>query len=72
MEKNCIKDNPELRSQIEQWAVRCKRANKRLYKLADEAGVSPAHLSVIINMKSPSVRQSTIDSIEKALKSWGV
>lgn len=67
-----IDENEELRSSIEQWAVRCKRAKKKHYQLAKEAMITTSQLSLIINFKSKKPHKSTIDSIERVLKSWGV
>ena len=71
-ERVTIKENAQLISQIEQWPVRCKRANKKGYQLAKESNLDKTHLSQIFNFKIKSINKSTITRIEKALQDWGV
>lgn len=70
--KDDIYGNKMLRNAIEQWPVRIRRAGKKQQELAQEAGISDAHISQIINFKISRPRLSTLNAIEEVFEKWGV
>ena len=72
MKRNNIEESSIVKSAIEQFPVRVRRAGKKQLDLATGAGTSEAHLSQIINFKINNPRTSTLNKIEKVLQSWGV
>ena len=72
MKKNNIDDNEVIKHAIEQVPVRTRRAGKKQYQLANEAGITEGHLSQILNFKIKNSHTSTLNKIEKVLSNWGV
>ena len=72
MSKNNIDNNDVIKHAIEQMPVRIRRAKKKQYELANEAGITEGHLSQILNFKIKKSHTATLNKIQKVLSDWGV
>ena len=64
--------NQFIKHGVEQFSVRLIRAGKKKYELAESTGLNSGTISQILGLKSKNPRKSSLESIEKALQSWGV